>query len=187
MAPHKILSWQDGVTMLFNGKAEQLEVHDDVIGVLDAAILRLEFPALVKALRLSPDDLASRRSVTLFAPAVLRVSKPMGHTKRALKFSRENVGTRDGWRCSYCDTTVEPEAMTYDHVVPRKHGGKTVWENVVAACRPCNHRKADRTPEQAGMKLLRQPHKPRSLPMTTLRVPKRGLHALWVPYLQAQA
>jgi 5-methylcytosine-specific restriction endonuclease McrA len=56
--------------------------------------------------------------------------------------------------------------LNYDHVVPRRRGGKTVWENIVMACYDCNGHKGGRTPEEAGMKLLRQPVKPKTLPMS---------------------
>lgn len=64
-------------------------------------------------------------------------------------FSKANVLRRDHHRCAYCGRT----GTTIDHVVPRAQGGRSTWENCVAACRPCNAFKADRTPEQAGMRL----------------------------------
>ena len=88
--------------------------------------------------------------------------------KRGVKFSRNNVFARDDFRCQYCGARKSARELNYDHVVPRVQGGKTVWENIVASCYDCNGMKRGRTPEQAGMKLLRAPVKPRSLPMTTL-------------------
>lgn len=67
-----------------------------------------------------------------------------------------NVLRRDGFRCAYCGR----RASTRDHVVPRSHGGPTTWLNLVAACEPCNGRKRDRTPEQAGMPLGIVPYVP---------------------------
>lgn len=67
---------------------------------------------------------------------------------------------RDNYRCMYCGVQFCQLGLTRDHVVPRAQGGKDVWENVVAACGRCNHFKADRTPEQANMKLLAIPFRP---------------------------
>jgi len=96
-------------------------------------------------------------------PSIVRFVKPI-HRKRAIKFSRHGVYARDRGRCQYCGTRVRRSEFTYDHVVPRALGGKTDWVNVVVACVPCNQRKGGRTPPQAGMHLLAQPVRPRSLP-----------------------
>lgn len=75
-------------------------------------------------------------------------------------FSREGVKMRDGYRCAYCGRP----GNTIDHVHPQSRGGGTTWENCVTACQPCNQRKADRTPAEAGMKLRFDPYVPTSLP-----------------------
>lgn len=81
-----------------------------------------------------------------------------------MKFSRENVYARDHGRCQYCGLAVARPESTYDHVVPRAHGGLTTWQNVVIACMPCNQRKGGRTPAQAKMVLRAEPVKPVRLP-----------------------
>lgn len=68
---------------------------------------------------------------------------------RKVMFSKQNVLRRDRYRCAYCGKTGD----TIDHVLPKAHGGRSTWLNCVAACQPCNGRKADRTPEQSGMRL----------------------------------
>lgn len=67
---------------------------------------------------------------------------------------------RDHHRCMYCGQQFGREVLTRDHVIPQSRGGKNVWANLVSACRPCNQRKADRTPEEAGMMLKAIPFKP---------------------------
>src|ERR687884_1811259 len=74
------------------------------------------------------------------------------------KISRRALFARDGWRCVYCGTASG--RLTLDHVVPRSRGGESVWENVVTACAPCNHRKGNRTLEEARMELLQRPKAP---------------------------
>jgi 5-methylcytosine-specific restriction endonuclease McrA len=110
-----------------------------------------------------PDRYIHTPSWTVNMPSVVRLVKPIPRHK-SIKFSRHNVYARDGGRCQYCGSRVGRDAFTYEHVVPRVQGGQTVWENVVVSCVACNQRKAGRTPEQAGMRLLGRPVRPRSLP-----------------------
>lgn len=156
MIPHKIIPWQTAVTMSFLGKVDVLEEYDDVIR--------------------SP-------SLAIKAPAVVRLRRPLGGMKRGVKFSRINVFARDEFRCQYCGARRAVPELNYDHVVPRVQGGKTVWENIVTSCYDCNSRKRGRTPEQAGMRLLRAPVKPKTLPMTSV-IPRHrgGIPEAWSPY-----
>ncbi len=80
--------------------------------------------------------------------------------RAAVAFSRRNVAKRDHYTCQYCGAQPGAEDLTIDHVVPRSQGGQSSWTNCVAACVPCNARKADRTPEQAGMRLRKSPARP---------------------------
>lgn len=88
---------------------------------------------------------------------------------QAVTFSRRNVAKRDHHTCQYCGTQPGWEAITIDHVVPRSQGGMSNWTNCVAACVPCNARKADRTPEQAGMRLRKHPARPDWKPLYAIR------------------
>jgi 5-methylcytosine-specific restriction endonuclease McrA len=90
-------------------------------------------------------------------PSVIRLLeyRRMPHQTRAL--SRKNILMRDRFTCQYCGKTVPSGELTLDHVLPRSRRGETTWENLVACCHPCNNRKGSRTPEEAGMKLARQP------------------------------
>lgn len=81
--------------------------------------------------------------------------------KAAVTFSRRNIFKRDKFTCQYCGAQPKSDDLTIDHVVPRAHGGETTWENCVLACTSCNHRKADRTPTEARMKLRKEPVRPR--------------------------
>jgi hypothetical protein len=83
----------------------------------------------------------------------------------------------------YCGTPKKMLELNYDHVIPRDQGGRTVWENIVASCYPCNERKRNRTPEQAGMKLLRKPYKPKTLPMVGPRFDPKDIPANWLQYV----
>jgi 5-methylcytosine-specific restriction endonuclease McrA len=83
----------------------------------------------------------------------------------AVTFSRRNVAKRDHHTCQYCGAQPGWEQVTIDHVVPRSQGGASSWTNCVAACVACNARKADRTPEQAGMRLRSRPARPEWKPL----------------------
>ncbi len=90
-------------------------------------------------------------------PSVIRLLeyRRIPHQTRAL--SRKNIMMRDRYTCQYCHRTLPSGELTLDHVVPRARAGESNWENLVACCNPCNNRKGSRTPEEAGMKLARQP------------------------------
>jgi 5-methylcytosine-specific restriction endonuclease McrA len=158
-APHQVISWQTAVTLSFLGKVEVLETYEDEVR--------------------SP-------SVVIRAPAVVRLKRHPGVRRRGVKFSRTNVFVRDGFRCQYCGVERAAGELTYDHVVPRVQGGKTTWENIVAACSGCNAKKRGRTPEQAGMALLRKPAKPRWLPaVPVVMLAERRIPAVWAHYCAA--
>ncbi len=80
--------------------------------------------------------------------------------RAAVTFSRRNIFKRDRFTCQYCGAQPGSEELTLDHVVPRSQGGESRWENCVLACLACNKRKADRTPQQAAMRLRKQPLRP---------------------------
>jgi len=103
---------------------------------------------------------SSRRSLRV--PSVIRLLeyRRIPHQTRAL--SRKNIMMRDRYTCQYCAKLMPAGELTLDHVIPRSRAGESAWENLVACCHPCNNRKGSRTPEEAGMKLARQP-KPFSL------------------------
>jgi 5-methylcytosine-specific restriction endonuclease McrA len=99
------------------------------------------------------------------APAVVRLTHWIRPHKRQVKFSRQNVLARDRWKCQYCGERNPTSALTFDHVIPKSRGGKTVWENITTSCIECNTKKANRTPEEAEMVLLKQPARPTWLPI----------------------
>jgi 5-methylcytosine-specific restriction endonuclease McrA len=97
----------------------------------------------------------TRRALPL--PSVIRLLeyRRIPHQSRAL--SRKNILMRDRYSCQYCHKLLPSSELTLDHVIPRSRAGETAWENLVACCNPCNNRKGNRTPEEAGMRLTRVP------------------------------
>ena len=115
-------------------------------------------------------------------PSVVSLKSYVNHARKPA-FTRFNVFLRDRFACQYCGS---PERdLTFDHVVPRRHGGRTTWENIVAACSPCNLKKGGKMPKQAGMFPAQKPRRP-----TMFELNERGrgfppnyLHESWQDYL----
>jgi 5-methylcytosine-specific restriction endonuclease McrA len=100
--------------------------------------------------------------VKFMIPEVIRFKHATRYNDWSVKFSRKNIFRRDGQQCQYCGKKeANREKLNLDHIVPKSRGGRTNWKNIVVSCIPCNSRKADRTPAEAGMKLLKQPVTPK--------------------------
>jgi len=114
---------------------------------------------------------------------VVRLLRSISHRPPFVRFSRENVYLRDGYRCQYCGHAVPAHELTLDHVVPRCEGGETNWTNVVAACGPCNRKKGRETPEEVGMHLLCTPRRPRWLAPKVMALRDAQLPPIWRSWL----
>lgn len=150
--PMKVIPWQRAVTLVFLGKVDVVEAYEHMIRGVSAS---LPMPSVVRLRRYARQD-------------------------RRVKFSRTNVYRRDNFACQYCGAQPGANELTLDHVVPRAHGGRTEWTNIVTCCVPCNSRKADRTPVQAKMSLPRDPERPAFMPAVA---PSEAAHESWRDYL----
>ena len=108
--------------------------------------------------------------VTLAVPKIVRILGYDRLPREQVKLNRRNIYARDGNRCQYCGRTFTTKELTLDHVKPRVQGGENSWTNLVCACVRCNARKGGRTPDQAGVRLIREPVKPRRNPAISLRL-----------------
>lgn len=115
-------------------------------------------------------------------PAVVRLNSSVHRSRQRVKFSRANVLSRDKGRCQYCGARLPSDQLTYDHVIPRAQGGKTVWENIVMACVPCNAAKANKTPAQADMRLIKAPTRPCWIPQYNPRLRLKDVPEEWKDY-----
>ncbi len=97
-------------------------------------------------------------SQTFPIPSVIRLNRMVKFPRPVVKLNRKEVFRRDHFVCQYCGKQTSD--LTIDHVIPRHLGGKTRWENVVSACRRCNHLKGGLTPEQSGMHPIKRPKRP---------------------------
>lgn len=149
--PCEIVGWRRAIGLLFRGKVEVVEEYEEEIRSVSLA---LRLPAVVR-----------------LADAIRR--------KRKIRFSRRHVLIRDGFRCQYCGAKLPAEKLTLDHVLPKARGGRTTWENLVAACAPCNRKKGAKNPRWAGMTLRTRPEKPTWLPFATSRLDLGSIPELW--------
>jgi len=106
------------------------------------------------------DEWIHTPSLTLQIPRVIRILGFQDVPRYAIKLTRKNIYTRDNNTCQYCGKAYSTEQLNIDHVIPRSKGGENSWENLVCSCIKCNQKKRDRDPNEAHMKLIRQPQKP---------------------------
>lgn len=155
--PLKVVDWQRAMTLWCQGKVEVIEEHDREVR---AVSFSFRLPSVVRLLHFVK---LRRRPV--------------------VQFTRANIYARDNHTCQYCDVQFEPEALTFDHVVPVAAGGIRGWENIATACEPCNRRKGARTPEEAGMALVRKPRRPLVLAPTVKVTIGVRTPANWLSYM----
>lgn len=179
--PHEVIDWKDAVFRMFKGKLEVLVQYDEILTVIGRNHLKT-FPELKMALRQVIGTDAE--SVTIKVPAVAVLRRKISLVKAGVKFSKINVCLRDNFTCQYCGQKLPMSRLNYDHVLPRDQGGKTVWNNIVMACYPCNSKKANKTPEEAGMMLISIPRQPKTLPMHGPRLDLGSVPEEWEPFVR---
>lgn len=175
--PVKVVPWERAVCLLLARKAETVAAYTD--RVIRSERVELAWPAVVSLVRY----------------ASVRVGP---------RLNRRNLFARDGFACVYCgvapvnrEQRPDTTQLTLDHVVPRSRAvrGKVTlpwngqqvpvssWENLVAACEPCNHEKADRTPEEAGLTLRQRPRRPNGTDILRIALARAPVPDEWRAYL----
>lgn len=134
-----------------------------------------------KAEMISSDKGRFLRSITKSfpKPSVIRIKKYINIPYKGVVLTRHNIFKRDNHECQYCGLSKD---LTLDHLIPRSKGGKSSWKNLVTACKKCNAKKGDYSPEQAGLILKRAPEKPSYIMF--LRTSNGNLKEDWLPYLK---
>jgi len=155
--PLSLWSWQEAVKAVFSSRVAVVSEYD-IVAHSPSQEIRL--PSVIALKEFIPMD-------------------------RQPAFTRFNVFLRDGFTCQYCGQPNKAEHLTFDHVVPRARGGRTSWENVVAACSPCNLRKGHKMPKQAGMIPLKTPVRPNCYQLQEVgrHFPPNFLHESWRDFL----
>ena len=155
--PLSLWAWQDAVKATFLDRVNIVSEYDRVVR--------------------SP-------SLEMRLPSVIAL-KDYVHLDRRPAFTRFNVFLRDSFRCQYCGLEERSEDLTFDHLVPRSRGGRTVWTNVVTACQGCNLKKGDRLPEECGVRPLRPVFQPTTYELREngRAFPPNFLHESWNDFL----
>lgn len=154
--PLRIINWKKAITLLMLGKVEVLEEYGTEIHSV---------------------------SFTLKLPSVVRLLMMAKRPGASVRFSRQNIYARDKYCCQYCGRKFPVEDLSYDHVIPKSRGGKTVWTNIVTACMRCNRKKGGRTPKEAKMQLIRKPTRPKWLPSLRVTIGFKEIPTTWRDYL----
>jgi len=149
-----VIGWKRVMALLFTGQAEA--VDDDL-----QAYNFEDWAELSSMMKDHPAGFVESPTMRIAVPEVIRLTKYNRLPKRDVKFTRRNIYEHYGYKCSYCAGQFATAELNLDHVVPKSRGGRASWENTALSCIPCNSKKANRTPEEAGMKLLVAPAKPK--------------------------
>lgn len=128
------------------------------------------------------NEMVNTVSFRIGIPRVILLAVFDRFPKKEVKFTRHNIFERDKNTCQYCGKTFDRVELNLDHVVPRDRGGPTNWENIVCSCIPCNTRKANRTPREASLKLIKTPVRPKWRPFMQVNL-RSNSHDSWKHFL----
>ncbi len=165
MAVH-VVNVRRAIGLLFRELAEVIHIESgryvnyDFLSWREISQLKLEFEEHDPR-----SDWLQSVNFSVEIPRVIRLLSYDKVPRRGMRFNRRNVFARDGNCCQYCGKRFATSELSLDHVHPRSQGGTMGWENIVCCCVACNSRKGGRTPEQAGMRLVRMPKRPRHNPL----------------------
>lgn len=173
--PIQIITWKKAVSAIYQGHARAMDLdmmpypfegskEDQRVGIIDWVTFSRQ-PSTQKTFAI-----AHSTNLDIAIPEIVYLVKYDRLPPKDVKYSRENIFHRDNFECQYCGHTKTAKDLTIDHVFPKSRGGKSTWDNIVAACRSCNTKKDNRTPAEAGLKLRHKPVKPKWInPMTNKR------------------
>ena len=157
--PLKVVDWKKAITLWCQGKVEIISVYDREI---HSVSISFKLPSVIRLLR------------------YIKIKRRFDY----VPFSRANIYARDEHRCQYCGESLPTTELTFDHAVAVAQGGREDWENIVTCCISCNRKKGGRTPQEAGMHLVRTPRRPESAPATIrITVGLRNAPESWRDYL----
>jgi 5-methylcytosine-specific restriction endonuclease McrA len=165
----RVVDARRAFTLLCKGAAEVVNVEAGSY-VSYSLTSWAEVAEFQRAFEHEEHDWVTTPSIVMAVPKIIRLLGYERLPREPVKLNRRNIYARDQNRCQYCGKHFSTKELTLDHVVPRVQGGENSWTNLVCACVKCNARKGGRTPNQARMKLIREPVKPRRNPAITLRL-----------------
>lgn len=171
--PLHVTSARRAFTLLYAGIARALDRQFEMYDFDSWAALAAE----------EGDDVVHTVDRVIRIPRVITLQFYDRLPRTRVRFSRHNIYARDQNTCQYCGRRLPRVDLNLDHVVPKRLGGRTTWENVVCCCLNCNLRKGGRTPDQARMRLMRAPYRPKWNPLT--RTQEGSVrYQEWLPFLR---
>lgn len=167
------------LSMLFSGVAKAVDIQED------GTMTPMEWDAWAATSPRDGDDVVHTTKTVVRVPrVVIAVNHRRLHVSDA-PFTLETQARRQGYKCAYSNRPVDRRTWSFDHVIPKSRGGSNRPDNLVVAHKDVNNRKADRTPEEAGMQLL---IKPRPMPKVTPAMKVRAAHGVrfpeWAPFME---
>ncbi|MEN6505526.1 MAG: HNH endonuclease [Planctomycetaceae bacterium] len=178
-----VVSARRAITMLFKNIAEIVSVEDSQYLSYDFDSWRAVSEHRAKYQREHYDWVRCVK-FEIAVPRIVRLLFYDRLPKIPVKFTRRNIYARDRNRCQYCGKKFPTTELSLDHIVPRSRGGGASWTNIVCCCVACNSRKGGRLPDEAGMKLITEPIRPKRSPAVTLRLTSMK-YASWKQFLDA--
>lgn len=155
--------------LLVRNLAEVIELEDGQYANYDFESWR-ELSELKAQFKEPETDWVRAVNFEIQVPRIIRLLGYDRVPQQTVRFNRRNIFARDGNRCQYCGRRFPTSELSLDHVVPRSRGGAATWDNIVCCCVQCNVRKGGRTPEEARMRLVKPPQKPKRNPMLVLKL-----------------
>jgi len=177
----RVVSAKRALTLLYRNLAEAVWLEDGEYLSYDFESW-VEVSAAQAAFRYDEHDWIRTVRFQIAVPKIVRLLGYDRLPRADVKLNRRNLFARDHNRCQYCGRRFPTSELSIDHVIPRSQGGKTVWENVISACVRCNVQKGSRTPQQAGLRLIAPPKRPRRSPVLTIKL-SDSRYASWKQFL----
>lgn len=154
----QVASWERAISLLFQGHAEAVDTD---LNTYDFE----NWVELSKMMHDHPAGFVHSETMRIAIPECIRLTRYDRIPRNEVVFTKRNIMEHYGYKCCYCGHKFKASELNFDHVIPKSKGGKTNWENIVTSCFPCNSKKDDKTPKEAGMRLLVRPTKPKHQPV----------------------
>jgi 5-methylcytosine-specific restriction endonuclease McrA len=172
-APVTVIPARRAMTLLYAGSAHAIDDAGDAFDFSHWRTLPVR----------ADDDRIGVVGGALRVPRVIHLHDYDRTPDNAVRLTRRNLLLRDGYECQYCGVRPGVRGLNVDHVLPRSRGGGDTWDNLVISCHACNLKKGRRTPEEAGMRLARRPHRPRWSTTAHILLAARRPFREWQPFL----
>ena len=177
----RVIGVRRAFSLLFRNQAEVVSCDEGIYSNYDFESWR-QLSELRQAFEANDHDWISTVNFNIAVPRIIRLLFYDRLPQGLVKFNRRNIYARDRNHCQYCGKKYPSSELSLDHIIPRSMGGKTTWDNIVCACTKCNVKKGGRTPQQAHMKLITRPVKPKRNPVIHIHL-RHQRYQSWKQFL----